>query len=141
MKKIFISINVIFIIFLICSGSFVYAADDSSWVSEAFSATSKFLKEKPKDTIGISPAFELFKNIIQGLNRVLRVAWAGISTIALAVTGVRYILAGASPTEEKAAKKSLKTIIIGMAIGFGAYAIWRIAMAIVTIIISSFSQS
>ena len=43
--------------------------------------------------------------------------------------------------EKEEAKRNLHTVFIGMAIGFGAYAIWRIAISIVTIIIGSLAQS
>lgn len=139
MKKILITLN-IFIIIFICSNSSVYASSSSdTWVKDAFSAASSFMGENPKDTIGISPLFSLFKNMVQAVNRVLLVLLAGISTIALSITGVRYILAGASPEQQKVAKSSLKTIFIGMGFGFGAYVIWRIAMAIVGIFISAFA--
>ena len=74
------------------------------------------------------------------INRVLLVALAGISTVALSITGIRYILSGGVPQQKENAKRSLRTIFTGMAIGFGAYMIWRIAMSIVTIIISAFSK-
>ncbi len=140
MKKILITINII-ILFFICSNPSVYAAStsDETWVKDAFEAASSFMGENPTDTIGISPLFSLFKDLVRAANRVLLVLLAGISTIALSITGVRYILAGASPDQQKVAKSSLKTIFIGMGFGFGAYVIWRIAMAIVGIFIGAFA--
>ena len=139
MKKILITINII-ILFFICSNSSVYAAtSDETWVQDAFKAARSFMGENPTDTIGISPLFSLFKDFVRAANRVLLVLLAGISTIALSITGVRYILAGASPDQQKVAKSSLKTIFIGMGFGFGAYVIWRIAMAIVGIFIGAFA--
>lgn len=141
MKKIVISI-ILITIFFINSNSLVYAADDGNWVSEAFSAASDFLNEPTKDFKGIlSPTFKFFQNVVKAINRVLIVLLAGISTIALSVTGVRYMASGASPGQREVAKNSLHTIFIGMAFGFGAYVIWRIAMAIVTIMITSFATS
>ena len=136
MKKKIITIIFIALIFII-SSSYVYASDD--WVSDAFSAASEFINEPTKDVGGIiSPTFTFFQNIVKALNRILLVLLAGISTIALSVTGVRYMASGASPAQRETAQKSLKTIFIGMAFGFGAYTIWRIAMAIIQIMMKSF---
>ena len=141
MKKILITINII-ILFFICSNSSVYAAtSDETWVQDAFKAASSFMGENPTDTIGISPLFSLFKDFVRAANRVLLVLLAGISTIALSVTGVRYLASGASPEQRDIAKQSLHTIFIGMAIGFGAFVIWKIAMGIVSIMISSFGSA
>lgn len=136
MKNKVISIFIVSII-LISSSHIVFAAD-TSWVNDAFSATGNFLNEPTEDTIGISPLFDMFKDIIKGANRTLIVLLAGISIIALSITGIKYILSGANPKKKEEAKQSLKTIFIGMAFGFGAFLIWKIAMAIVSLIISSF---
>ena len=113
MKKIVITfITVIFIVAL--QSSFTYAASSDSWVKDAFSATSTFLNENPTDTIGISKPFKLFKNLIKAINKVLLVALAGMSIIALSITGIKYILSSSSPDRQGEAKKSLKTIFIGM---------------------------
>lgn len=159
MKKILISTIVLMIMFLLNSNSLVYAetkttkttekaeestsaADDGSWVSKAFSAASTFMNEPTKDFKGIlSPTFKLFQNIVKAINRVLIVLLAGISTIALSVTGVRYMASGASPEQRDIAKQSLHTIFIGMAFGFGAFIIWKIAMAIVSIMIAAFART
>lgn len=141
------------IMFFISSNSLVYADDaasdasestkstqDTSWVNKAFSAASSFLKEPTKDFHGmLSPAFTFFQTIVKAINRILIVLLAGISTIALSVTGVRYLASGASPNQKEVAKQSLHTIFIGMAFGFGAFAIWKIAMSIVGIMINSFT--
>ena len=141
MKKILITINII-ILFFICSNSSVYAAtSDETWVQDAFKAASSFMGENPTDTIGISPLFSLFKDFVRAANRVLLVLLAGISTIALSVTGVRYLASGASPEQRDIAKQSLHTIFIGMAFGFGAFVIWQIAMGIVKIMITSFASA
>lgn len=141
MKKI-ISFFVITIMIIINCNSLVLAAEgdniDSNWVGDAFKATGSFLNEETKDTIGISPIFETFQGIVKGINRILIIALAGISIISLSITGVRYIASGASPHQREAAHQSLRTAFIGMAFGFGAYVIWRIAMGIVAIIIGSF---
>lgn len=141
MKRMLISTIILTIVFLSSSNTHVYASD-GGWVSNAFSAASSFMEEDTKDFKGIlSPTFELFKDIVKAINRVLIVLLAGISTIALSVTGVRYLASGASPEQREIAKQSLHTIFIGMAFGFGAFAIWRIAMALVTIMIESFASS
>ena len=138
MKKKIITVIFIASIFIV-SNSYVYAASD--WVSEAFSATASFLEEPTKDVFGIvNPTFTFFQNIVKAANRILLVLLAGISTIALSVAGVRYMASGASPDEKGKAKNSLRTIFIGMAFGFGAYTIWRIAMAIIQIAFASFKQ-
>lgn len=159
MKKILISTIVLIIMFLLNSNSLVYAEtkttkttekteesssedSDGDWVSKAFSAASTFMKEDTKDFKGIlSPAFTFFQNIVKAINRVLIVLLAGISTIALSVTGVRYMASGASPEQRDIAKQSLHTIFIGMAFGFGAFIIWKIAMAIVSIMIAAFART
>ena len=139
MKKILISF-IFIIIFFINSNSLVYAAEDNgNWVSEAFSATGEFLKEPTQDSLGVlNPIFKFFQGVVKGINRVLLALLAGISTIALYVTGVRYMASGASPEQRETAKHSLHTIFVGMAFGFGAYVIWRIAMGIVAVIIGAF---
>lgn len=140
MKKIVITfITVIFIVAL--QSSFTYAASSDSWVKDAFSATSTFLNENPTDTIGISKPFKLFKNLIKAINKVLLVALAGMSIIALSITGIKYILSSSSPDRQGEAKKSLKTIFIGMIIGFGAFTIWNIAISIINIIIDTFAEA
>ena len=109
---------------------------------KSFSAASTFMNEPTKDFKGIlSPTFTLFQNIVKAINRILIVLLAGISTIALSVTGVRYLASGASPEQRDIAKQSLHTIFIGMAFGFGAFVIWRVAMAIVSIMIASFGRA
>lgn len=141
MKKIAISI-ILIIMFFINSNTPVYADSEggTDWVHEAFSATKSFLNEPTKDFHGLfSTPFNLFKDFIKAINRVLLVALAGISTISLSVVGVRFISSGAAPEQRMKAKESLKSTFMGMAIGFGAYIIWRLAMSIVTIILSSFS--
>lgn len=143
MKKIVVSM-IIMIMFLINSTQFVYAANkqNGDWVQNAFSAARGFFDEKPKDELGIvNPIFKTFKRIVKTVNVVLMAALMGLSIIALSITGVRYIASGASPQQKEIAKQSLHTIFIGMAIGFGAYAIWRIAMSIIEVIIGALGNA
>lgn len=144
MKKIFISIVLVVVILSIYSNHQVYgkeskdsSEEESTWVSEAFNATSSFLNEETKDTIGISPLFEMFKNIIKAVNRVLIVFLAGISMIAISLTGIKYVMGGASPQKKEEAKKSLHTIFMGMSLGFGAFFIWKVVITIINIVIES----
>ncbi len=143
MKKIFLSIVLVVVTLSIYSNHQVYgnesdsSEEENTWVSEAFNATSSFLNEETKDTIGISPLFEMFKNIIKAVNRVLIVLLAGISMIALSLTGIKYVMGGASPQKKEEAKKSLYTIFMGMALGFGAFFIWKIVITIINIVIES----
>ena len=138
MKK--IKILFITILIIICSQSFSYA-DNTTWVKDAFQASDTFLKENTVDTIGISKVFTLFKDMIKAANKVLTVGLAGLTIIALAVTGIKYILSGANPEAQGDAKKSLKTIFIGMVIGFGAFTIWKIAISIIKIIMGTFGNA
>lgn len=118
------------------------SSDDSTWVQNAFSSANGFLKEKPVDETGVvKPIFKKFKDIVKTINVILIVLLSGLSIIALSITGVRYIISGASPGQKEQAKKSLNTILIGMAIGFGAFIIWRIAMAIIGIFIETMAAS
>ena len=139
MNKVFFTMMIV-IIFLVNSSQTIYAASSDDWVSDAFSAASKFMKEDANNDLKIiNPIFKTFKNIIQAANRILLVLLAGLSIIALSVTGIRYMMSGALPEQKEIAKQSLHTIFIGMAMGFGAYVIWRIAMSIVTLIIEAFA--
>ena len=70
---------------------------------------------------------------------VLLVVLFGLSAVSLSITGVRYIMSGSSPGQRKIAKDNLKKAFKGMAIGFGAYVIWRVAMGFVNIIIGAFA--
>ncbi len=139
-KKIIISI-VSVILLIAYSNQAVYAVDANNWVSAAFSAAGSFLSESSvEDKLGIvSPVMKFATNLIQGANRVLLFLLAGVSMVALSVVGIRYIIEGTSPQRKGDAKKSLHTVFMGMFIGFGAYAIWRVAMAIVVLVIAAFS--
>ena len=78
MKKIFLSIVLVVVTLSIYSNHQVYgnesdsSEEESTWVSEAFNATSSFLNEEIKDTIGISPLFETFKDIIKAFNKAVK---------------------------------------------------------------------
>lgn len=155
-KRVIIPVIMLLIIF-IGSNSFVYATGsgsrsgtsittdldttpDDDWVANSFSAAKEFLEEQTQNSWGImKPIFDFLKNLIKGANRVLFVALTGLSIIALSIVGVRYIASGASPGQREIAKQSLHTIFIGMAFGFGAFAIWKIAMAIIKIMIGAFT--
>lgn len=157
MKKVIVSFLII-IMFLTNSAQYVWAAhtkgtdgsgsgsaseskeqEEESWVKKAFSAASSFMNDSEvNDDLGVvKPVFERFKSIVKSINAILMVLLMGLSIIALSVTGVRYIASGAAPHQKETAKQSLHTIFIGMAIGFGAYVIWRIAMSIVEIMIDA----
>ena len=94
-----------------------------NWVQKAFGSAKSFLEE---DTT-------------RALNRILLVALFGISTISLSIIGVKYMTSGGTPHKKEEAKKNLHTLFIGMAYGFGAFIIWRVAMALVGMIIGSLS--
>lgn len=113
---------------------------EDSWISDAFSATKSFLSENNvKDPLGIAGGLlGLFKTLVNIINRVLLVALAGISAIALSIVGIRYMNGFANPGQISRAKDDFRTVFKGMAYGFGAYFIWRIAMSIVSVIIGSF---
>lgn len=139
-KKIMISIIIVTIFFLINFNKTVYAAD--TWVQDAFDAANSFLKDtEVEDDLGIFETLLIqFKNIIKGVNIVLLVLLAGLSIIALAVVGIKYIMAGGSPHQKEEAKKSLHTVFIGMIYGFGAYVIWTTSMQVVELIMGAFSK-
>lgn len=140
-KKIIISIMIFITFFTIHMNQIVYASDD--WVQQAFDAADNFLTDKEvEDNLGIfEDLLVTFRDIIRGVNIVLLVLLAGLSAIALAVVGVKYIMAGDSPHDKEKAKKSLHTVFIGMIYGFGAYVIWTMAMGIINLIIGAFAQS
>lgn len=140
MKKIIFSI-IMMIIFVISSTQFVYAVpEEKTWVQDAFGDVQSFFGETVEDKTGIaSPILNFFSNIIKGINMVLLVVLIGLSVISLSITGVRYIISGSSPGERRIAQENLKKAFKGMAIGFGAYVIWRVAMGFVNIIIGAFS--
>ena len=140
MRKIVFSI-IMMIIFVISSTQFVYAVpQEKTWVQDAFGDVQSFFGETVEDKTGIaSPILNFFSNIIKGINIVLLVVLFGLSAISLSITGVRYIISGSSPGERKVAKDNLKKAFKGMAIGFGAYVIWRVAMGFVNIIIGAFA--
>ena len=114
----------------------------STWVKDAFSAASNFFSEKEvTDELGmIEPWMIIFKNIVKGINRVLIVLLIGLSTISLAVVGIRYFMAAADPAQKGKAKTDLHIVFKGMIIGFGAFTIWKIVMIIVNVVIDSLAK-
>lgn len=156
MKKIICSVLII-MIFLVNSTQMVYAASkksstkkstktttstsSSTWVQDAFTAANSFFHEDVNNDVAVSigkPILKQFKNIVRGINSVLLVLLGALSAISISITGVRYMMSPALPEEREKAKHNLKTAFKGMAIGFGAFLIWRISMGIVEIIIQAF---
>ena len=142
-KNVFLISFILTIVFSLLPVTYVQAADDSddSWVKNAFNAADSFLKEPVKDDLGIANnVLKIFKKIVRAINRILLVALFGLSAISLSVIGIRYMISGNAPHQRENAKKSLHTVLMGMVYGFGAFAIWRIAMSIVSLIIGTFAQ-
>ena len=159
MKKTY-KVLMIIIIILICNCSLVYANDNTikdseseddsyvgtGWISKAFEEARKFLKGEEDedydptfdDQTGLVNVFlDAFKRGIKVVNVVLLVALFGISTIALSVVGIRFIITGAIPTQREQAQRDLHTIFFGMLYGFGAYTIWTVSMKLLELIISA----
>lgn len=113
--------------------------DEDDWVGDAFRAASDFISEKVTDDKNgwSSKALDIATSLTRAINMILLVLLAGLSIISLTVVGLRYLASGASPGQRQIAQQSLHTVFIGMAIGFGAFVIWQIAMSIVKIIIES----
>ena len=155
MKKIILNVFIIFFTALIIQNSSVYAAGtqgqqsqgnsiNGSFVGEAFSATKEFLQEDlPEDDVGILTDSLLFfvKDAIQGINRILIIALAGIGAIAISISGIKYMRAISSPSEAAEAQKMLKTTLRGLGYGFGAFIIWEVAMGVVRLIIDSLATT
>lgn len=141
LKKIIVSIIIMMTFFTINMNHMVFAADDSDWVQQAFDEANDFLNATDvEDDLGIfENLLVVFKDFVQGTNIVLLVLLAGLSAVALAIVGVKYIMAGDSPHNKENAKKSLHTVFIGMIYGFGAYVIWNMAMGVINLIIGAFS--
>ena len=108
-----------------------------TWLDQSFTAAKEFLEQKEtKDDLGwANPVLDIFRKLVNTANRVLLVALFGVSTVSLSIIGVRFMTSGASPAERQKAQRSLKTTFIAMAYGFGAFTIWRVAMAIINFII------
>ena len=136
MKKIVFSIFIIITLILNFNQPVSIGANDTSFVSEAFKATDEFFNEKVEDDDGrITDVFNLIKKIIKAINRVLIIVLGALSMISLAMIGIKYIMSSTTAGRLSEAKKQLKTVVIGMAFGFGAYTIWMIGIYIVEIII------
>ena len=114
--------------------------DEYSWVSEAFNATKNFFTDSEVvDEIGVlEPWMIIFTDIVRAVNRVLTILLAGLSIISLSIVGVRYIMSAYKPSAKDQAKKDLHLVFTGMFYGFGAFAIWKIVMSIVKVIIQNF---
>lgn len=151
MKKCFNKFLVsIIVILTLLSNTYVYADDvtESNWVKKAFNAAYSFLKEdvnvdnssasEPEKLVGNT--LILFKDVIKAINIVLIVALFGISVISISSVGLRYMFFGDNATAAEKAKSDLHTTFIGMAYGFGAFLIWRIAMAIIVAIINVLAE-
>lgn len=111
---------------------------NGDWISDAFQAVKSFFNEDVKDDLGIvATPLDFFRSVIKGINRILLVLLAAISSISLAIVGIRYLMSTNSAEQQKKAVKDLHTTFKGMAFGFGAFFIWRIAMGIVEVIISN----
>ena len=117
------------------------------WLEAAFEAAGKFLTQEEltdtdihlngEENPGIiETILEKFKEIVKALNKILLVVLAGLSTISLAITGVRYILSQGDANRQVVAKNNLHTAFKGMFFGFGAFLIWRIAMSIIQVVIT-----
>ncbi len=114
------------------------STSNDDWISDAFKAVKSFFNEDVKDDLGIvATPLDLFRNIVKAINRVLLVFLAGISVISLSIVGIRYLMSTNDAKQKGKAKEALHTTFKGMAFGFGAFFIWRIAMGIVEVIISN----
>lgn len=116
--------------------------NDSNWISKALSAAKNFLLGEIDTSTStgenVNKVLVTARQIIRGINNVLLVLLGGLSAVSLSVVGIRYIASGALPEQKRVAIESLHTVFKGMAIGFGAFLIWRIAMGFVNIIFNSF---
>ena len=143
-KKLYIILLVTFCFTCCINPNNAYASDStsvssSSWVEDAFSATKSFLTGEVIDNTGIAGnLLEIFTIIVKAINRILLVVLASVSAIALSLVGIRYIQGISNPGAVGKAKKDLHTVFKAMLYGFGAFFIWRIAMAIVSVIINAF---
>lgn len=143
-KKILITLFTLIYILSIMPQNIVMASDSDvteyNWVQKAFGAASSFLNEdaKIKDSSMDGKVLSAFQILIKAINRILLVALFGLSTISLSIIGVKYMVSGGAPHQKEQAKHSLHTLFIGMAYGFGAFAIWKVSMAIVKMVIGSF---
>lgn len=116
--------------------------DDTQWVQDAFNETGSFLNEDftVHDPLRLSNwLLPFFENIIKWINRILLVALFGLSAVALSYCGLQYIITADGPSDKVNARQNIRTTFIGMFYGFGAYAIWGIAMQVIKVIIGSFS--
>ena len=151
-KRVFIIILIVIFMLNIFSHMCVFAEGEEitqeNWVQKAFAAVYSFLSEDTeldRDSTDvkertIAQFLDLATNFIKGINKVLLVALFGISSIALSYIGIQYIWARGNPAGVQKAKKDLRTTFIAMGYGFGAFTIWKIAMAIVKVILETFAM-
>lgn len=116
------------------------SGSDVSWVTDAFKAAKSFLSESEvEDELGVlEPWMLVFSDIVKAINRVFIIILAGLSIISLSIVGIRYIMSSYKPTEKGKAQQDMHLVFKGMFYGFGAFAIWRIAISIINLIIGSF---
>ena len=141
--KIFILVIFIFILVIVPSNYTYCENEDEKWVKDAFNATGSFFNEDitAHDPLKLdSWLLPFFENIIKLINRILLIALFGLSAVALSYCGLQYILTADGPNQKLDARKNIRTTFIGMFYGFGAYAIWGIAMQVIKVIIGSFSS-
>ena len=141
--KIYVFFISIFILAIIPTKYTYCASEDEKWVKDAFNATDSFFKEDftQHDPLKLDNwLLPFFTAIIKWINRILLIALFGLSAVALSYCGLQYILTADGPNQKLDARKNIRTTFIGMFYGFGAYAIWGIAMQIVKLIIGSFSS-
>lgn len=113
--------------------------DSTSWITDAFSATRNFFSDEVTDDLGfVEPWMVVFSDIVRAINRVLIILLAGLSIISLTIVGIKYIMSPYQAARKEEAKQSLHTVFKGMGYGFGAFAIWKIVMSIVKVVIESF---
>ena len=151
-NRFFIVILTTVYMFSVFSHMCVFADGDEvtqeNWVQKAFAAVFSFLSEDTeldRDSTDlkektIANIFTLVSNVIRGINKILLVVLFGLSSISLSYVGIQYIWARENPGALQKAKNDLKTTFIAMGYGFGAFAIWRIAMAIVRMVLETFAM-
>ena len=135
MKKI-----IVFLLIIVCFIAYTPTVKAESWVETAINQAKSFFKEPvtvPEELGFVPKLFKQFKKAIKTINMVLLILLAGISIIAFAIVGIRYIAGGASPEQHRIARISIKKIFIGMIYGFGAFFIWNITISIIQAILNS----
>ena len=113
MKKIISILMVIIMICLIFNVNFVLAGGSESQITDITSIVNKM--EPSNDMSNTNNRFGNILNIIIGL---LQVVGTGIAVIAVAILGMKYMMA--APSEKADTKKSIMPILIGCLLLFGA---------------------